>query len=495
MQQTLYPKKILQAQGVTEPENLLRRQALQIDLNERYLTQFAPGSHIILDFGKEMLGGIRILCSGSDLSPVRVRFGESAAECCAELGVGEEFAGNQTSREISQLARRQNATNDHALRDFTVCLPNWSDTPLGNTGFRFVRLDCAGKCAIKSVVCTNTMLSHRVKYRYHGDKELEAIYAVAKRTVDLCAGSGYIWDGIKRDRLMWVGDLAPQVLALTTLYGRTPEVERSIVFAREYAPLPFWMNGTPPYSMWWVIMLKDYLGRTGAEDFIGQQMDYLEKLMVQLAAGTDENGEMDYPGYFLDWPRAGSAEEREGVRAINIMASKAAIYLLEHFGRNAETARKYLANLLKKPIRPTCKVVTALKYLAVGELTEDEKTVLLTGGAEGMSTFMSYYVLKAVYDFDRALAYRMLKEYYGGMLSLGATTFWEDFEPEQLQGTPIDALPQEGTPDCHGDFGKHCYIGFCRSLCHGWSAGIIAFMKECEANTETDEHKTLIADS
>ncbi len=480
MNQTLYPKRIVAFAGVENARDLLKKQALQIDLNERRVAQFAPGSYIILDFGKQMLGGIRILCYGSDLSPVRIRFGESVAECCAQLGAGEAYSGKTVEREISETARRQNATNDHAMRDFCVTLPNWSDTPLGSTGFRFVRLDFTGACTLKSVVCTNTILSHRVKYRYHGDKELEKIFSVAKRTVDLCAASGYIWDGIKRDRLMWVGDLAPQVLALTTLYGRTPEVERSIEFAREYAPLPAWMNGTPPYSMWWVTILKDYLDRTGAEEFIEKQMDYLEALVVQLAAGTDEAGEMDYPGYFLDWPRAGSMEEREGVRAINIMAAKAAISLLEHFGRDAHAARQHLANLLKKPLRPTTKVVTALKYLAVGELTGEEKKLLLTGGAEGMSTFMSYYVLKAVYAFDKELSYSMLKEYYGGMLALGATTFWEDFEPEQLQGTPIDELPQEGKPDCHGDFGRHCYIGFRRSLCHGWSAGIIAFMKECE---------------
>lgn len=96
-----------------------------------------------------------------------------------------------------------------------------------------------------------------------------------------------------------------------------------------------------------------------------------------------------------------------------------------------------------------------------------------------MSTFMSYYILKAVHAFSPELAKAMLKEYYGGMLQLGATTFWEDFEPEQLDGTPIDVLPQEGKPDCHGDFGMHCYIGFRRSLCHGWSAGVVAYIKEC----------------
>ncbi len=480
MQQILYPKRIIKHAGAENVGALLRKQAPQLDLIEHDLAKFHAGSYVILDFGKEMRGGIRILAFGSDLSPVRVRFGESVAECCAELGAGEAFSGKTQQREIGEKALRQNATNDHALRDFSLVLPNWSDMPMGDTGFRFVRLDFSGECVIKSVLCNNIILARRAKYTYRGDRQLEKIFAVAKRTVDLCAGSGYIWDGIKRDRLVWVGDLAPEILALTTIYGRNAEVERSLDFARLQTPLPEWMNYQPTYSMWWIISLKAYLDRTDAEDFVKKQLDYLEGLVEQLARGVDDSGEMDYPSYFLDWPHAGLTEEREGVRAINIMATQAAVSVLERFGKDTHTAKAHLARLKKKDIKPESKVVAALKWMAVGELSDGEKEILLTGGIAGMSTFMSYYILTAVHAFDPALATAMLKEYYGGMLQLGATTFWEDFEPEQLTGTPIHRLPKKNKPDCHGDFGKHCYIGFRRSLCHGWSAGVIAYIKECE---------------
>ena len=479
MQQTIYPKRIIDYAGVEHAEHLLLRQDLQVDLIEHKLAVFHAGSHIILDYGKEMRGGIRILAHSSDLSAVRIRFGESVGECCAELGVGEEFSGKTQKRQISEKAARQNATNDHAVRDFCVVLPSWSDMPVGDTGFRFVRLDFTGECTVKSVPCTNTILSHRAKYIYRGDREIEKIFSVAKRTVDLCAGSGYIWDGIKRDRLVWVGDLTPELLALTTLYGRTKEAENTLDFARRQAVLPDFMNYQPVYSMWWIIALQEYLSRTGAEDFVQKQMDYLEALVRQLALDVDEDGNMHHVGCFLDWPHAGKPELMEGVRAINIMAEKAAISLLEHFGRSTDVARQQLSRLMKQEIRPVTKLVAALKYWAVGELSAEEKEILLSGGIAGMSTFMSYYVLKAVHTFSPELAKAMLKEYYGGMLQLGATTFWEDFEPEQLDGTPIDVLPQEGKPDCHGDFGMHCYIGFRRSLCHGWSAGVVAYIKEC----------------
>ena len=104
---------------------------------------------------------------------------------------------------------------------------------------------------------------------------------------------------------------------------------------------------------------------------------------------------------------------------------------------------------------------------------------LTADGAKGMSTFMSYYILTAVASFDKAAAVGMMKEYYGAMLDKGATTFWEDFDMNWVEGSGrIDAFTKEGEKDIHGDYGAYCYIGYRHSLCHGWSAGVIAFMQE-----------------
>ena len=127
------------------------------------------------------------------------------------------------------------------------------------------------------------------------------------------------------------------------------------------------------------------------------------------------------------------------------------------------------------------KQAAGLKYFAVG-LEEEDKSLLVKDGAKGMSTFMSYYILKAIASFDKAKAVEMMKEYYGGMLLKGATTFWEDFDIEWAKdSSSIDRFPKVGEKDIHGDFGGYCYKGFRHSLCHGWSAGILQFIKEeCE---------------
>lgn len=461
MTEHVFPVGIPASQGAADAQNLISKKPLQIGLSEQQTTTVEAGGYLILDFGMQMCGSVRILTFQSDSASVHIRFGESLTECCSELG-GE-----------------QNATNDHSLRDLTAALPKYSDMTFGNTGFRFVRLDFTEKVVLKSVVAVNHILKRKSIYRYTGsDPMIARIFETAKRTVDLCASSGYVWDGVKRDRLVWIGDIHPEMLALTTLYGRCPEIERSLDFIKDQTPLPGWMNRYPMYSMWWIIILQDYFDRTGCTAFAKKQIPYLEALIDQLDEHVLLDGTLNYPRYFVDWPTRNQPDELDGSRAINIIAVKKAIQLLQTFGRDTTAAETLLQRLLKIEIRPICKQVTALKYLAVG-LDQADRERLVKGGARGMSTFMSYYILKAVASFDKPAAISMMKEYYGAMLDKGATTFWEDFNMDWVENTcRIDSFPKEGVRDIHGDFGAFCYKGFRHSLCHGWSAGVIAFIQE-----------------
>ena len=73
----------------------------------------------------------------------------------------------------------------------------------------------------------------------------------------------------------------------------------------------------------------------------------------------------------------------------------------------------------------------------------------------------------------------MMKDFYGAMLSRGATTFWEEFNIDWLDGSGrIDEFTPAGLKDLHGDYGDYCYEGFRHSLCHGWSSGAVPFLTE-----------------
>lgn len=461
MREYIFPKKIKYAKGDKNKEFLTIKKPLQIGLDEVNFSEF-DGGYVVLDFGKEMNGGVRILTYVSDNVKVRIRFGESLSECCSDVG------------------KEKNATNDHALRDFFVNLQSYSDMTFGNTGFRFVRLDFYGYVALKSVVAVNSILRKKAVYNYKGeDKEISKIFSIAKRTIDLCASGDYLWDGVKRDRLVWIGDIHPEMLALTTIYGRLPIIERSLNFVKEQSPIPKWMNKIPSYSLWWIIIVCDYYKITGAKDFLDDQVEYLYKLVEFLDGFVAQDGTLTYPMYFCDWQTHDTDEEESGVRAINVIAIKKAIEIYKVYSKDTSLLQDILNRLNKKEIKAKkFKQILGLKYFATG-LSDRDKETLVKDGASGMSTFMSYYILKAVASFDKATAKEMMKEYYGSMIKKGATTFFEDYDIAWTKNSNrIDKFAKKGQNDIHGDFGRFCYQGFRHSLCHGWSAGVVAFIKE-----------------
>ncbi|MBE7090781.1 MAG: alpha-L-rhamnosidase [Clostridiales bacterium] len=470
MKQLLLPKKIVSANGVENVRALYKKQPLTPVLrwDEGWESQIARanvGATLLLDFGKEMHGGIRMLLSrAKNGTKARIRFGESVGETYAELG-------------------EKNATNDHSPRDITVELSAFSDLTFGQTGFRFVKIDflSGGECCLQNVFCENQIFAGKMQYRYQGtDKEIAQIFNAAKRTVDLCASTPFVWDGVKRDRLVWVGDLHPEMLALTTLYGKIPQIERSLTYIKNQTPLPAWMNGYPAYSLWWIIVLADYVRETGALTYAQGQKEYLLALVSFLGEHVSQTGELSFPDYFLDWPTCGTPDAKEGVQALALWAMQKAEYLLSALNENPQSATEIKRRLQAYVRKPTDKKqVIAIRYMATGNLTEGEYQTLIKGGAKGLSTFTAYYILKAIASKNPQTATQIMKEYYGGMLSLGATTFWEDFNVEWLSGSaPITRLPKTGERDIHGDHGAFCYQGFRHSLCHGWSAGVIKFIKE-----------------
>ena len=78
--------------------------------------------------------------------------------------------------------------------------------------------------------------------------------------------------------------------------------------------------------------------------------------------------------------------------------------------------------------------------------------------------------MSAAGETERAID--TVRDYWGGMLDMGATSFWEDFDLAWTNNAfRIDEMPVAGRKDIHGDYGAYCYVGFRHSLCHGWSSG------------------------
>ncbi len=468
----LLPTRVVEGNKIDYQHTLFKSKGLYATINyntEEWINYFkidGEGAYVVLDFGKEMHGGIRFIVNwiykGS--CRVRIRFGESLGEVNSSVG-------------------EKNAQNAHSPRDFETVICAYADLTFGQTGFRFVRIDLLEDKYIyfKNIFCKNRMFYKKPVYVYEGkDERISQIFLTAKRTVDLCSSEGVIWDGIKRDRLVWMGDLAPEVMALSAIYGRTSVIERSLDLSKKIAPLPKFMNSIYTYSMWWLIVLADYYKEFKCTAYIKKQLNYLIGLIDVFDGMIDKEGNLNTETrYLVDWPTKDSVDEMVGVRAICLMGINAAIYLLNEFGLSTQKAEEIKARLNLQPMRvQDKKQVIALKYFATGELTDEEYAKLIEGGTKGFSTFMSYYLLTAIASRDERLAIELMKEYYGAMLDRGATTFWEDFNMDWLEGSGRIDETDPSKKDIHGDYGAHCYVGFRHSLCHGWSAGVAKFIKE-----------------
>lgn len=463
--------------GVENAGALLQKRSGQITLdasNPCVLDSRKGKAAILLDFGVELNGGVQIMAWHSkDNQPVRVRvrFGESASEAMAELG------------------GRQNATNDHAIRDQTTLVPWLGTAEIGNTGFRFVRIDLVDDDSFVQLKSVRAVFVYR-DLDYLGsfrcsDERLNRIWQTGAYTVHLNM-QDYLWDGIKRDRLVWVGDMHPETETIFAVFGADAIVPDSLDLVRDETPLPRWMNGISSYSMWWVLLHHTWHHYTGDDAYLQQQRTYLTGLLAQLAACVGPDNRETLPAHrFLDWPSSeNKAAIHAGLHSLLVMTLRAGAELCDVLDEPA-TRRKCLDSvekLLKHTPDPAgSKQAAALMALAgLADAGKLNREVLAVDGPQRMSTFYGYYVLQAramAGDYQGAID--VIRQYWGAMLDLGATTFWEDFDLQWTKNAGrIDELVPEGKKDIHGDFGNYCYVGFRHSLCHGWASGPTAWLSE-----------------
>ena len=471
----IYPEKIVDYSGnVANVGNLLIKKELQIGFNSLY-TEFTGKSYVVLDFGKEISGGARILnvFSTGESNRVRLRFGESVSETMAELGY-------------------KNATNDHSPRDFDVILPSYSDGTFGSTGFRFLRIDFPenGHFSVKTVCAASDVDKRPEQGLFEtSDNLLNKIRETAAYTLRLNLKNGYIWDGIKRDRLVWVGDLFPEIKSAYTMFSDVPEIKNSLDYSKDTMPKGTWMNGIPMYSAWWMLNVIEHCIRFGDYSYIVESKNDFDDILGMILNEIDEDGTTHFPMNFIDWPShfdVGDDDEDKrcdeiaGMNYLLRIIISSVIEVYDYVGFDKAVASEILTRLSRKnyEIRKY-KQIAAMAVLS-GDKSKRNLEVLEKGGTKGLTTFLNYFIFSALAKYgkyDEILG--MIREYYGKMLELGATTFWEDFDVEWAENAyPIDSMPVEGKKDIHGDFGSFCYKGFRHSLCHGWASSVIGYLSE-----------------
>lgn len=471
----LLPTRILWKSGtVTDAEYLLEYHTDQAFFGGDTGCVLSDGSAILLDYGKELSGGVKLICNECSLNKngrVRITFGESAMEALSDLGYKE-------------------ACNDHAIRSEELTVPWVGSVEYGNTGFRFVKIENTSGYPISLrqvfALFVHSNLTPTGTFRC-SDERLNRIFEVGAYTVFLNM-QDYVYDGIKRDRVVWIGDMHPETSAILRLYGKDERVERSLEFVKKNTPSSEWMNAIPTYSMWWIKIVADYYTYTGDKNFASRQLDYVREVALRIAECVLPDGSLDIGNRFIDWPSSDNPQAQEaGVRALCRIALTSALSLSRQVGKGTQSwefsCEQAIERLsLKKSCNGKNKQAAALlAFSGICDAEQVNRDLLCVDACDGISTFLGYYVLlcrgKA---HDVAGALEVLRRYWGAMLDLGATTFWEDFDLKWAEGAkPIDSVLKKGEYDVHGDNGNYCYSGYRHSLCHGWAAGPVPFLSEC----------------
>lgn len=419
---------------------------------------------VLLDFGREYQGSLELAAGmrgSQEPVEVRIRFGESVSEAMSEYG--------------------STATNDHALRDFILRVP-WLGTVLaGESGFRFVRIDLTEPDTELPLIAARTVFRYR-DIPYLGtfesdDKRLDSIWKTGAYTVHLNM-QNFLWDGIKRDRLVWLGDMHPEVMCINTVFGGNEVVKKSLDFARDETPLLGWMNGMCSYSLWWIIIQKDLYLYGGDLEYLRSQHDYLEGLVNQVVSQIDGDRERLSGGVrFLDWPTSEMPEVIDaGLHALTVTSLESAARIAGWLGDyRLESKCRENVTALKRHLPDHYDNKQAASLLALAGIpgAEEAAGVAARDGALGFSTFYGYYMLESLARagmYGEALS--IISDYWGAMLDLGATTFWEDLDYSIVhRAARIDEIVPEGMFDIHADGGAYCYEGLRHSFCHGWASG------------------------
>ncbi|OHB53369.1 MAG: hypothetical protein A2Y10_16435 [Planctomycetes bacterium GWF2_41_51] len=457
------PSRIVWQSGVEQSENLLKDGKEFCVFRKKVSSGTCPA--VLLDFGFELNGGISIE-TGIDardwFHKIRIRFGESVSEAMGQ------------------------PNNDHSIHDTELTISALGKHEFGCTGFRFVRIDLLSETKLHVHNIKAVALERPLEYKGRfecSDDMLNRIWKTGARTVHLCC-QDYLLDGIKRDRLVWVGDIHPQLAVIAFVFGRQDIVTESLDYIYNRTVPDIWMNGIGSYNLWWLISLYNWYWLIGDLKILTNRVSSVKIVFDGISNFIDKNGKENTGGMrFIDWA-LGIKNEHElgcGLQSLTVWAVRCSKQIFEAAGEY-EYAKK-ADNLLKLTSQAECnpksKQAAALKVLAgTADSISINNEILSAEPAKGLSTWFGYYVLQARAQADDfAGCIDLIRNYWGGMLKLGATTFWEHFDLDWLKnGGRIDEAVQADKIDVHLNYGDHCYKGLRHSLCHGWAAGPTAWL-------------------
>lgn len=313
---------------------------------------------------------------------------------------------------------------------------------------------------------------------------LNRIWETAEYTFHLNSREFFL-DGIKRDRWVWSGDAYQSYLINNYLYFDADITKRTIIALRGKDPIVTHTNTIVDYSFYWIMSVHAYYQATKDLDFVAFIYPRMKSMMDYCISRTDEDGfirgrEGDW--VFVDWAeydRTGAVCAEQMLLAESLKAAWACGELLgigesayltraeqlkvqinAHFWDEERGAYIDSFESGRRNVTRHANIFAILLGIAdVGQRESIIQNVLLNDDIPQISTpYFAFYELEVMCQTGQLeRVTKRMEDYWGGMLALGATTFWEEYNPS------VTGVERYGM---YGDrYGK--------SLCHAWGASPI----------------------
>lgn len=313
---------------------------------------------------------------------------------------------------------------------------------------------------------------------------INQIWETAEYTLHLNSREFFL-DGIKRDRWVWSGDAYQSYLINNYLYFDPAITKRTIIALRGKDPIVRHINTIIDYSFYWLMSVYDYYETTKDVDFITMIYPRMKSMMDYCISRTDEDGfirgrEGDW--VFIDWAEIDKTGAVSAVQMLYAESLKAVWACGELIGAGEDRYLKRYEQLKarinecfwdeergaymdsfesgKRNVTRHANIFALLWNLADSKQQESIITnVLLNDEVPQISTpYFKFYELSVMSRIGQ-LEYvsRQIQDYWGGMMKLDATTFWEEYNPEITGPERLSMYDDR--------YGK--------SLCHAWGASPI----------------------
>lgn len=428
-----------------------------------YTSKESRDGFILYDFGRETFGYI-CLEDTNQSGSVELFFGESLTEVL-------DF---DNCYMIDKLDTSKGVTKTEMAR-----------------AFRYVAVKLVAGASYKDIhmLYEYNPQKRRAKVKF-ADTLLQNIWDVSMYTLKLNTREFFL-DGIKRDRWVWSGDATQSYLMNWYSFFDEETAARTEVALAGKTPITQHINTIPDYTLFWIISFYDNYLYTNNLKHIKMWANKCFELADFVLSRSDGNYRLTKRSadwVFIDWG-PGCTNEVDSYSFLQILLYKAMLATEKvarlvdksdkatQYARIAESVLSDLHNnfwlekegaftfglIDNKPDRLVLRQPNIMAmFYGIASKSQREAIVgkvLLSDKIPSLQTpYMRFYENSVLCEEGmHDMVLNDIKNYWGGMLKLGATTFWELYNPS------------ESGAEHYAMYG----LKYGKSLCHAWGASPI----------------------